>query len=200
MNAAKRLEILTRFRAANPSPKTELEYTTPFELLIAVLLSAQALRAEIVARARVIGLCLAPGIPARGVAADGIHDDAVDGAGRHAQVAARAQASHHRMHLLGGADDGVDGAGLDAQGTADTQRFVDVGDRSRPFEAVDGIERDDFFAQQVGQAHDALRTARRALVDVGAAGGNCFRIRAAAVVAALGALRLRQQVFDLVGK
>ncbi|MEG2033989.1 MAG: endonuclease III, partial [Janthinobacterium sp.] len=42
MNAAKRLEIFTRFRAANPSPKTELEYTTPFELLIAVLLSAQA--------------------------------------------------------------------------------------------------------------------------------------------------------------
>jgi endonuclease-3 len=42
MNPAKRLEIFTRFRAANPSPKTELEYTTPFELLIAVLLSAQS--------------------------------------------------------------------------------------------------------------------------------------------------------------
>jgi endonuclease-3 len=42
MNAAKRHEIFSRLRAANPSPKTELEYTTPFELLIAVLLSAQA--------------------------------------------------------------------------------------------------------------------------------------------------------------
>ncbi|WP_317202033.1 endonuclease III [Janthinobacterium sp.] len=42
MNAAKRLEIFTRFRAANPKPLTELEYSTPFELLIAVLLSAQA--------------------------------------------------------------------------------------------------------------------------------------------------------------
>jgi endonuclease-3 len=42
MNAAKRQEIFSRLRAANPSPKTELEYTTPFELLIAVLLSAQA--------------------------------------------------------------------------------------------------------------------------------------------------------------
>jgi endonuclease-3 len=42
MNPAKRLEIFQRFRAANPHPKTELEYTTPFELLIAVLLSAQA--------------------------------------------------------------------------------------------------------------------------------------------------------------
>ncbi|MBA5636502.1 endonuclease III [Duganella sp. LX20W] len=42
MNQAKRYEMFTRFRAANPKPVTELEYTTPFELLIAVLLSAQA--------------------------------------------------------------------------------------------------------------------------------------------------------------
>ena len=42
MNPAKRLEIFTRFRAAKPHPKTELEYSTPFELLVAVLLSAQA--------------------------------------------------------------------------------------------------------------------------------------------------------------
>jgi endonuclease-3 len=42
MNAAQRREIFTRFRAANPHPKTELEYSTPFELLVAVLLSAQA--------------------------------------------------------------------------------------------------------------------------------------------------------------
>jgi|TARA_R110001592_G_scaffold362186_1_gene675287 endonuclease-3 len=42
MNKAKRTEIFSRLRAANPEPKTELEYSTPFELLIAVLLSAQA--------------------------------------------------------------------------------------------------------------------------------------------------------------
>jgi endonuclease-3 len=42
MNAAKRREIFERFRAANPNPKTELEYSTPFELLVAVILSAQA--------------------------------------------------------------------------------------------------------------------------------------------------------------
>jgi len=42
MNQAKRYEMFVRFRAANPKPETELEYTTPFELLIAVLLSAQA--------------------------------------------------------------------------------------------------------------------------------------------------------------
>ncbi len=42
MNPAKRREIFERFRAANPSPTTELVYRTPFELLIAVVLSAQA--------------------------------------------------------------------------------------------------------------------------------------------------------------
>jgi endonuclease-3 len=42
MNAAKRREIFARLQAANPTPTTELEYTTPFQLLIAVLLSAQA--------------------------------------------------------------------------------------------------------------------------------------------------------------
>lgn len=42
MNAEKRQKIFTRLRAANPHPTTELEYTTPFELLIAVILSAQA--------------------------------------------------------------------------------------------------------------------------------------------------------------
>jgi len=42
MNAAKRLEIFRRLHGDNPDPKTELAYTTPFELLIAVILSAQA--------------------------------------------------------------------------------------------------------------------------------------------------------------
>ncbi len=42
MNKLKRTEIFTRFRDANPNPTTELEFTSPFELLIAVMLSAQA--------------------------------------------------------------------------------------------------------------------------------------------------------------
>ncbi|MFC3908371.1 endonuclease III [Legionella dresdenensis] len=42
MNKAKRREIFKRFQAANPHPTTELDYSTPFELLIAVMLSAQA--------------------------------------------------------------------------------------------------------------------------------------------------------------
>lgn len=42
MNAEKRHAIFTRLQKENPHPTTELEYKTPFELLIAVLLSAQA--------------------------------------------------------------------------------------------------------------------------------------------------------------
>jgi endonuclease III len=42
MNPAKRREIWSRFRAANPTPTTELRYRTPYELLVAVVLSAQA--------------------------------------------------------------------------------------------------------------------------------------------------------------
>jgi len=42
MNPSKRHEIFSRLRAANPHPTTELEYSSPFELLVAVTLSAQA--------------------------------------------------------------------------------------------------------------------------------------------------------------
>lgn len=42
MNRDKRTQIFERLRADNPKPTTELEYSTPFELLAAVLLSAQA--------------------------------------------------------------------------------------------------------------------------------------------------------------
>ena len=42
MNQQKRRQILERLREANPHPTTELHYRTPFELLIAVILSAQA--------------------------------------------------------------------------------------------------------------------------------------------------------------
>lgn len=42
MNAAKRAKIFSRFQENNPHPTTELNYTSPFELLIAVMLSAQA--------------------------------------------------------------------------------------------------------------------------------------------------------------
>ncbi len=42
MNNEKRRAIFERLKSANPEPATELNYSTPFELLIAVILSAQA--------------------------------------------------------------------------------------------------------------------------------------------------------------
>ena len=42
MNQQKRRLIFERLRAANPAPRTELNYSSPFELLVAVILSAQA--------------------------------------------------------------------------------------------------------------------------------------------------------------
>lgn len=42
MNKEKRIQILQRLRENNPKPTTELEFNSPFELLVAVLLSAQA--------------------------------------------------------------------------------------------------------------------------------------------------------------
>ena len=42
MNAADRREMFLRLKQANPAPTTELRYTTPFELLVAVILSAQS--------------------------------------------------------------------------------------------------------------------------------------------------------------
>jgi endonuclease-3 len=42
LNPAKRRAIFTRFRRANPEPRTELKYGSAFELLVAVILSAQA--------------------------------------------------------------------------------------------------------------------------------------------------------------
>lgn len=42
MNKNQRTEIFARLRAANPAPTTELHYDSPFQLLIAVILSAQA--------------------------------------------------------------------------------------------------------------------------------------------------------------
>ena len=42
VNPARRREIFQRLQQANPAPRTELIYSSPFELLVAVILSAQA--------------------------------------------------------------------------------------------------------------------------------------------------------------
>jgi endonuclease-3 len=54
MNPTKRRAIYDTLRTLNPHPKTELEYSTPFELLVAVVLSAQATDKSVNAATRVL--------------------------------------------------------------------------------------------------------------------------------------------------
>ena len=54
MNPAKRRAIYGRLRELNPHPKSELEFTSPFELLVAVVLSAQATDRSVNAATRVL--------------------------------------------------------------------------------------------------------------------------------------------------
>lgn len=54
MNPAKRREIFLRLQGANPHPATELEYHSPFELLVAVILSAQATDVSVNAATRML--------------------------------------------------------------------------------------------------------------------------------------------------
>ncbi|HCJ51483.1 MAG TPA: endonuclease III [Gallionella sp.] len=54
MNADKRRQIFQRLQAANPHPTTELEYHSPFELLVAVMLSAQATDISVNAATRLL--------------------------------------------------------------------------------------------------------------------------------------------------
>ena len=61
MNPTKRAEIFRRLRASNPTPTTELAYQTPFELLVSVVLSAQATdRSVNLATARLFPLANTP--------------------------------------------------------------------------------------------------------------------------------------------
>ncbi|CAG9242316.1 hypothetical protein BDI4_1170009 [Burkholderia diffusa] len=148
--------------------------------------------------ARGVRLFLRPRVPAGALVGHGDHRDAVDRAGRHAQVAARAQRFDDRVHLFRRADDRIDRACLHAQRAADAQAFVDERDGARMLGAVDGVQRDHRLAEQAREARDAFGAAGRALVVVRVAGGDRVGVRTAAVIAALRALRLGKQIFDAI--
>ena len=127
------------------------------------------------------------------------HVDAVHRAGFHAEITASALARDHRVHLLGCTENRVNGARLDALRAADALCLADVGDRGTCiFLAVFFVKRDGLDIEEVGQRLDARFTPGRALID-GIALGDGLGVGAAARVAALPALGLRQDVVDLVG-
>lgn len=127
---------------------------------------------------------------------NGYHRDAVHGAGRQAQLAAGTFIGEHRVHQLARAEYRIHRADVDALATADADGFVDDGADARPVPAETRIERFGRGAQQSGQRPDRCLVARRALIDVGLAAGHGLGVRAAARIAAQGALRLRQPRID----
>src|SRR2546421_2990040 len=134
-----------------------------------------------------------------GNAASRHHHDAVHRAGCHAQFAARAQLGDDCVHLLACADDGVDGAGGQTLHAPDAGILVDQREQRRTFDAVHGIERTRFTTKQRRESNDRRRAAGRALVDYCSSGCDRLRVGATPVVAATGALRLRQEGVDVVG-
>ncbi len=103
------------------------------------------------------------------------------------------------MHPLCAAYDCVNRACRDTQRASNTSALVYHRDGQRSLEAIHRIQRQRCEIQQLRERIDAGRTARRALIDLGFAGRNRFRVWPATFVAALRALRLRQQGVDTVG-
>ncbi len=103
------------------------------------------------------------------------------------------------MHALRAADDRVYRACRNTQSAPDTPTLVDNGNQQRALDAVRGIQRQRCSIEQLREGFDAVRTARRTLIDVGFARRDRFGVRAATFVAALRALRLRQKSVDSIG-
>src|SRR5690606_6704138 len=122
--------------------------------------------------------------------------DAVRGAGRDAELAARAQGGQHRVHALAQADDRVDRAGLDALGAPDAVGRDDACDGPGPFLAAFGVEWERLAPQGGGEPGYPPGSPGGTAVDRGAVQDDRFGVGPAARIAALGALGLGQERID----
>lgn len=121
------------------------------------------------------------------------HPDAVDGAWRQAQLASSAVTCDYRVHQSRRTDNRIDRARLDAQRAADTKRFVYHCNGRRFGRAEARVNWFESDAEQRGELARAVLSAGGALVGFGASRGECLGVGPAAAIAALAALRLRQQ-------
>ena len=103
------------------------------------------------------------------------------------------------MHALWAAHDSVHRARRDAQRAANASALVYHCDGKWSLEAVRWIQRHRRPTQQLRKRIDTGCATRRALIDLGFAGRNRLRVGATTLVAALRALRLRQQGVDTIG-
>ena len=132
-------------------------------------------------------------------AVDGPHRDAVDRAGRNAELAAAAKRVDHRVHAARPADDRVDRACLDADRAADAACLVDDGDGERHLDAAARVDTRARAARERRECGDRRVAAGRAAVDRRVLARDRVRVGGAIRVAAARALRLRQQRIDGIG-
>ncbi len=154
------------------------------------LVRSEAMQSQTMARACGVRIVARPG--ARRID----HGDAVDGAGRDAQLATGAKAGQHCMHALRRADDRVDGTCVDAQRAAYAAAFVDDGDSQRRMDAAARVERNGRTSGQRGEHRDRGVAARRAAIDAGGTARDGLGVGTTAFVSATRALRLGQGVID----
>ena len=123
------------------------------------------------------------------------HVNAIDRAGGHAQIAARALGDDHCVHLFGGAENGIHRAGLNAFGAADAFGLANESDPALPVRAMGNIQRDNILVQQRSKFANGGIATRGAFVD-GVAIADGFSVGFASRIVALAALGLRQQGID----
>jgi len=128
------------------------------------------------------------------------HLNAIHGARSDAQLATRTSIEQNRVHAFSAPDDRIDRAGLDAERAADAPFLIDQCRGKRFLDAVGGIERQGLAPEQRGEPVDPSFASRRTLVNLGLTAGDRFGVGTASAVAALRALRLREQVVNLVGE
>jgi hypothetical protein len=124
------------------------------------------------------------------------HFDAIDRAGRQAQLASRAAIGQNGVHVFGGAYDGVHRARRETTRAPDTARFVDPSDARWGFHAMYRIQVQKGSIQKGRQGQNGGITAGRTLVDLGIAARDGRGVRLASGIAAASALSLRQQCID----
>ena len=136
------------------------------------------------------------GIFPRPFAADFDEVNAVHGAGRSAEAAARAASFQNGVQVFRRAADGIGWTGTDAPGAADAFFGTNLRAGKRHLRAVFRVESDDGQARCFGELRYTACAARGAAVDGSQSVGNGLRIGGTAVEAALTAFSLRQQIVN----
>jgi hypothetical protein len=147
-------------------------------------------------QARCIHVCLIVSLCQR----HGLQHNAIDRAGRYAAFATGAIVGDYCVHQFVRTDDGIDRANLDAFSASNAVCFDDARQRARFFDTVFRVQRYGCVTKQRSKLHNARIATRWASIDVGVTVGDRLSVRATTVIAALFALRLRQQGIDAVGE